>query len=67
VTSHGIDGLIVEPKKPTELASLIAQLDDDRHLLRRLGGAARQKAVDDFDEQLVVQRTIDVYNELLAP
>lgn len=65
VTRHGIDGLVVTPRDAEALARLIALVDDDRELLHRLGTHARSKAVHDFDEKLVIQRTIDAYAELL--
>jgi glycosyltransferase involved in cell wall biosynthesis len=67
VTEHGIDGLHVLPRDAHELARRITQLDDDRELLSRLGHCARQKALTDFDERLVIQRTLNVYAELLRP
>lgn len=65
VTRHGVDGLVVAPRDAASLAASIAQLDDDRGLVRRLGASARGKAISEFDEQLVIQRTIEVYDELL--
>lgn len=67
VTEHGIDGLHVLPRDAHALARQITQLDDDRELLARLGHCARQKALTDFDERLVIQRTLNVYAELLRP
>jgi glycosyltransferase involved in cell wall biosynthesis len=67
VTRHGVDGLIVEPRNAASLADLIARLDDDRALLRTLGASAREKALADFDERLVIQRTVDAYEQLLRP
>ena len=32
----------------------------------RLGDKARQKALADFDERLVIEKTIEVYAELLS-
>lgn len=66
VSSHGEDGLHVQPRDPRSLADLLKMLDDDRALLRRLGERARQKAMEEFDERSVIRRTIDVYDELLA-
>lgn len=66
VTRHGIDGLHVEPRDAVSLARLLEQLDDDRELLRRLGDNARQKVLVDFDERLVIEKTIEVYAELLS-
>jgi glycosyltransferase involved in cell wall biosynthesis len=67
VSEHGVDGLHVEPRCARSLAERIAQLDDDRPLVRRLGDSARRKAMEHFDEQMVIRRTIEVYDELLPP
>ena len=67
VTRDGVNGLVVEPRNAKALADLIARLDDDRALLRRLGDRAREKALSDFDERLVIQRTVDAYDQLLRP
>jgi hypothetical protein len=46
----------------------IAQLDDDRPLVRRLGDSARRKAMEHFDEQMVHPvAPSEVYDELLPP
>lgn len=65
VTEHGRDGLRVPPRDALALAQRIVSLDDDRALLERLGQSARQRALSDFDERLVIQQTMDVYSELL--
>jgi glycosyltransferase involved in cell wall biosynthesis len=67
VTKDGYDGLRVEPRQARALAKCIVQLDDDRELLAQLGLRARQKALRDFDERIVIQKTVDVYHELLNP
>jgi glycosyltransferase involved in cell wall biosynthesis len=65
IERHGVDGLHVEPRNANALAALLARLDDDRELLRQLGDCARQKALAQFDERLVIESTIAVYGELL--
>jgi glycosyltransferase involved in cell wall biosynthesis len=65
VTQHGVDGLRVGARDARGLADQIIVLDDDRELLWRLGCRARQGALADFDERLVIQRTVDVYAELM--
>ncbi|GLQ89885.1 glycosyltransferase family 4 protein [Dyella flagellata] len=67
VTKHGFDGLRVEVRNARALAKCIVQLDEDRELLAQLGLRARQKALRDFDERIVIQKTVDVYRELLSP
>jgi glycosyltransferase involved in cell wall biosynthesis len=66
VTRHGTDGLVVPPRNASALAALVARLDDDRELLARLGAKAREKALGEFDERTVIQRTLDVYERLLG-
>lgn len=65
VTRDGHDGLHVAPRSGASLAQVLARLDDDRALLRRLGERAREKALADFDERAVIRRTCEVYDELL--
>ncbi|MBD9478923.1 glycosyltransferase family 4 protein [Pseudoxanthomonas sp. PXM02] len=65
VTRDGHDGLHVVPRSAESLAQVLARLDDDRTLLRVLGARAREKALADFDERVVISRTCDVYDELL--
>lgn len=65
VSRDGEDGLHVEPRSAASLAQVIARLDDDRDLLRRLGERARARALSDFDERVVIRKTCEVYGELL--
>lgn len=67
VTQDGVDGLRVEPRNAEALADCIARLDDDREWVARLGERAREQALKKFDERLVIQRTLEVYAELLRP
>ena len=43
----------------------VARRLDEPELAARLGTAARAKALAEFDERIVISRTIDVYRELL--
>ena len=65
VVSHEQDGLLVPVKDGAALARAIARLQDDPALRLRLGTAARAKALAEFDERMVVGRTLDVYRELM--
>jgi glycosyltransferase involved in cell wall biosynthesis len=65
VSADGLDGLHVRARDHAHLADCLARLDDDRALVRRLGEQARAKAMADFDERMVIRRTIEVYDELL--
>jgi glycosyltransferase involved in cell wall biosynthesis len=67
VVTHGVDGLLVPVKNATALARAIARLQDDPALRARLGAAARAKALDTFDERIVILRTMNVHRELMQP
>jgi glycosyltransferase involved in cell wall biosynthesis len=65
VVTDGVDGLLVPVRDAVALAQALAQLQDDPELAARLGRAARHKALSEFDERIVIQRTLAVYAELL--
>lgn len=65
VVSDGVDGLLVPVKDAAALAGAIATLQDDPGLRARLGAAARAKALAEFDERIVIERTVGVYREVL--
>lgn len=65
VVTDGVDGLLVPARDADALARAIARLQDDPELATRLGQAARAKALAEFDEKIVIARTMAVYRELL--
>lgn len=65
VVTDDIDGLLVPVKNGKALARAIVRLADDPDLRTRLGVAARAKALAEFDESVVIERTMAVYTELL--
>ena len=64
VVTDGVDGLLVQVRDAATLAAAIARLHDDPKLCARLGRAAREKALAEFDERIVLGRTLAVYAEL---
>lgn len=66
VVTDGVDGLLVPVRNAGALAEAIARLQDDPALARRLGIAARAKALAEFDERIVIEQTMAVYRELLG-
>ena len=66
VVSDGVDGLLVPARETKPLARAIARLADDPALARKLGEAARAKALAEFDERIIIAKTIAVYDELLG-
>lgn len=66
VVVDNVDGLLVPVKNAHALADAIAKLHNDPVLCQRLGAAARAKALAQFDELIVVERTIAVYREIIG-
>lgn len=67
VVCDGVDGLLIPAKDSEALARAIHRLQDNPALARELGHAARAKARAQFDERIVIRRTMDVYAELCRP
>jgi glycosyltransferase involved in cell wall biosynthesis len=65
VVTNEQDGLLVPVKNAQALADAIGRLQADPVLCRRLGMAARQKALTQFEERSVIERTLQVYRELV--
>jgi glycosyltransferase involved in cell wall biosynthesis len=65
VVTDGVDGLLVPAHDSKALAAAIARLHDNPVLAARLGVAAREKALREFDERIVIERTLSVYEELM--
>lgn len=63
VVTHEVDGLLVPVRDGDALAKGIARLQEDPPLRARLAEAGRRKALEQFDERIVVARTLDVYGE----
>lgn len=64
VVTHEQEGLIVPVRDATALAAAIVRLADDPDACRRFGKAAHARALDAFDERIVIERTLQVYQDL---
>ena len=65
VITNGLDGILVPARDARALADAIWQLVSDADLASRFGVAARERVLRSFDENIVIQRTLDVYEELM--
>jgi glycosyltransferase involved in cell wall biosynthesis len=65
VVVPGRTGLMVPLRDPGALANAVVQLLSDPEGARRMGEAARAHALETFDEDGVVRRTLDAYRDLL--
>ena len=64
VVEHGVTGLLVPPRDVGSLVESIGKLLADADLRTRYGNAAREKAVAEFDEHMVTDRFVQVYESL---
>ncbi len=65
VSTSGVDGLLVPPASPADLADAIVSLARSPELRERLGRAGRATVVERFSIDAQVRRTEEVYDEEL--
>ena len=65
VVTHDVDGLIVPPRDPNALASAIARLVAEPATAARLGAAARERALREFNDPIIIDQTLQVYDAVL--
>jgi glycosyltransferase involved in cell wall biosynthesis len=66
IVEDGTTGLLVPVGDPDALAAAIERLATDPAGRRRLGAAARRKALDAFDQRRCIDLTLATYGRLLA-
>lgn len=64
VNLDGVSGINVPPANPEALAVAIQKLTSDPSLANRLGKGGRSRYLEQFTDELMVQRTLAVYQEL---
>ena len=64
VVKHNINGILVNPQSPEELASAIIELVDDKAKREQLGRNAKE-SVKNFDIDLNMKRHIDLIKSLI--
>jgi rhamnosyl/mannosyltransferase len=67
VSLDGETGLTVPINDPIAFAGAARRLMADPELRRRLGDAARERAIREFDHEVMASRTLEVYRSLLGP
>ncbi len=65
LVEHEVTGLLSEPRDPGALSASLARLLRDRPLGRQLVANARQKLLDRFTHDAMVEGTLGVYRELV--
>jgi len=62
---HNITGLLVPPRNPQALAAALKTLIDNPTLRTQMGAAARQRAVTEFSDSIICEKTLLVYESLI--
>jgi len=65
IVVDGVTGLLVPARDSGALAEALARLADDAALRRRLGSAARERAVEHFSEARIAAQTMALYRTLM--
>jgi glycosyltransferase involved in cell wall biosynthesis len=65
VVEHGITGLLVPCRDSEQLANAIQQLVESPEARREMGAAGRRKVLEEYDERIVLEKTMAVYRELV--
>lgn len=66
VNQDGVTGLVVPPADAAALAGAINRLLADPELRRRFGEAGRRRALREFSAQVMVERLVHLYREVLG-
>ena len=59
-------GRLVPPRDAASLADAIVEVLSDPAKASAMGEAGRQRAFNHFDEEMVLEREIDIYRQLLV-
>lgn len=65
VVDDGVNGFLIEPKNPTQLAEALKKLIDNRDLRIRMGKASRYRAESDFSINKVIDTHLNIYKSLI--
>jgi len=64
IVEHGINGLLVPPKDVSSLAEAMLKLAKDPGLRLQMGQNGRKKVLREFDDKIVIKKTIEVYKKM---
>ena len=66
VVEEGKNGFLVPVKDSVALASAIEKLINNEELRVRMGKYGREKVLREFDERVIVNKMLSLYEEILA-
>lgn len=65
VVDDGVNGFLIEPQNPDQLAEALKKLIEDPTLRQKMGEASRRKAVNFYNIEDVVKTHLKIYSTLL--
>jgi glycosyltransferase involved in cell wall biosynthesis len=66
VVRHGLDGLVVPSESVAALAQAIRRLYVSRQMAAQLASSAKQRITESFTAEVMAERTLTIYRELLS-
>jgi glycosyltransferase involved in cell wall biosynthesis len=66
IISDGINGILVEPEQPAEMAQALRRIIEGTELAQRLGQAGRATVVRNYQLTTIVGQCLELYRRLLA-
>ncbi|HPT40402.1 MAG TPA: glycosyltransferase, partial [Candidatus Paceibacterota bacterium] len=66
IVEDGVNGFLVRAQKAQDLSEAIIKLMDNPSLRQRFGVAARQKILQHFSDEIVINKTTEVYGSLMT-
>lgn len=64
--NDGVNGLLVSPEQPAEMAKALRRLIEESDLARRMGEQARATIVNEYQIAFVADRCLQLYHRLLS-
>ncbi|MBF0236063.1 MAG: glycosyltransferase family 4 protein [SAR324 cluster bacterium] len=65
IVRHEENGLLVPPKNSEALANALERLIKDPEMRRKMGERGRQIVINNFSDKIVIEKTLEIYRELL--
>ena len=66
IISEGVNGLLVEPEQPAEMARALRRIIEDSELAQRLGQEGRATVVRDYQLTTIVEQCLQLYRSRLT-
>lgn len=65
IVTDRINGFLIDPGDSSELASTILTLLNDPELGKKYGGSGRERVLNEFSEEIVIEKTLALYRRMM--